>query len=221
MNIYATPEIDKSKSLIKAMYALKMFYKSKNVELEHEMKIVPTYTNNKATRLDIYAENFFDKTLPHVAYIAIDYTGDNPVKMSIRVLNPMVGISEIEIMQSNAIWSNGNITTFYTKMLNFEDITQGYITIDSTLCLYDDKINAFSSAKAYPMIAPELNSRNNIVSQTFYGYNWMGTGLTQYGSATSVYTYNEENYPISSIETETSTELNETIQWVRKFDYLP
>jgi hypothetical protein len=221
INIFSEPEIDDYKAMRKAKKAIQLFYKSKNKSLELQMKMVPVYTNNKVTRIDIYADDFFDKTLPHVAYIALDYTSNNLTKMSVRVLNPMVGVNEIEVMQMHAIWNNGNITTSYSKMLNFENLTQGFVTIDSTICTFDNKINAFSAIKAYPMIDPQLLSKNNILTQASYGLNWMNETLQHYSNATSTYVYNADNYPISSVENETVLEYNETYTWARKFEYLP
>lgn len=221
MNIFAEPEIDDSKAMQKAMKAIQLFYKSKNMTLELKMKMVPTYNNNRVTRIDIYSEDSLDKTLPHVAYFALDYTNNNLTKMSVRALNPMPGINEIEVMQMHAVWSNGNITTNYSKMLNFENLAQGFVTLDSTICTYDNKINAFSAIKAYPMIDPQLLSKNNMLTQSMYVLNWTDGTMQHYSNTTSTYEYNADNYPTSSVENETVLEFNETFTWARKFEYLP
>ena len=188
------------------------FLGMKTTDLELTMQLKPTYTDGKVTRIDIYGD-LMGKTLDHFGYFNISYTNGNQTKISIMMLIPEGPVSEIEALTMNAIWENGNIVTSYSRMLNQQNFQ--YMTIDSTVFTYDNKVNAYSSLKAYPVFDPQMSSTNNILTASEFG---MGlAGLMLYGTTTSTYTYNAENYPISSEESKTDDMGTET--WVRKFEY--
>ena len=216
INVYSPPTGKKSFSKLTNIIRTYLANQGvKTTDLELALKLEPTYTDGKVTRIDIYGNPLILKTLGYFGYANITYTDGKQTKISIMMSLSEGPVSEIEVSTMNAIWENGNITTAYTRVLN--DTTYQYFTKDSILYTYDNKINAFSSLSAYPMFDAQLSSANNIVTETSYGMSMIGTSLVQYGTTTSTYTYDEENYPVSSVESETYGD--GTLTWVRKFEY--
>ncbi|MGI6477922.1 MAG: hypothetical protein ACOX0M_00595 [Salinivirgaceae bacterium] len=205
IRVFSLPsDIKSSNYLIRELRRILTFGKEKEDGLILTNKIVPIYVNNKVTRLNVFAEN---TEVPNefilVGFVKIEYAGNYPNKMTTHIKTftipdfpPNTGIEEIEVSQNYLIWQNGNITTQYSKTMVVIEGGFDYMTNDSAVYTYDDKLNAYSSIKNInPMFDAEISSNNNISS-----FNRTITEYTEYGpfamefNATISYEY-DTDYP--------------------------
>ncbi|MDD2564732.1 MAG: hypothetical protein PHU27_11005 [Salinivirgaceae bacterium] len=183
----------------------------KSSELELNMKLKPIYTNGKITKIEIYG-NPEIKTLDYYGYLSIEYTNGNQTKASMIISSELFNI---EIMNMHAKWENGNIVAFYTKIIDVEN--NKFTTLDSTVYKYDNKVNAYGSLKIYPMFEAQTSSNNNITKELSYMKSDMSGRLLLYNTINYTYTYDGQNYPVSSVVSKTFGTITDT--WVQKFEY--
>jgi len=222
IRVWSLPDDGKSSNyIIRELRRIVTFGKEKEDNLVLETKIVPVYVDNKVTRLNIFAEGIdFAKEFINIGYIKIDYTGNYPNKMSMYILTSAIpdfpqipGVEEIEVSQNYIIWQNGNITTQYSKSLYFtEDNSMDFMTSDSAVYAYDNKLNAYSSIKNIsPMFEAETSSKNNITSFDRYIFIDTGEGIyTMNFTATVSYQYDAGNYPTVATATINLESVEET-----------
>jgi len=208
MRLYSLKKYNKNNSnhLIRELRKILTFGKEKGDDFVLSMRIVPVYVKDKVTRLNIFADGIdFAKEFINVGYIEIEYEGNYPNKMSMYIMTSAIpnfpsipGVEKIEVLRNHIIWQNGNIVTQYTESLYFEgENSMNFMTRDSAVYTYDDKLNAYSSIKDInPMFEAETSSKNNITSFNRYIFVVTEEGpLTMEIKATVSYQYDTDNYP--------------------------
>ncbi|HON17593.1 MAG TPA: hypothetical protein PK990_00320 [Salinivirgaceae bacterium] len=204
-----------SKSIYgKVLNIINHYQKKSGKELVQYLRVVPTYTDGKVTKLDLYG-NPMGKELPYFGYFEIKYQNGNPTEMNLKLSQEIV---VIDVMKRKFYWSNGNIVKATLKMLNIESQPSTLIDVDSTVYSYDDKYNVFSALKSSPMLDPQTNSRNNIVEAKSFIYTENGPVLNE--TSTSTYQYDSNGYPTSATDV-WSWGGDQNFTMIRKFEYKP
>ncbi|HPW66543.1 MAG TPA: hypothetical protein PLY32_00790 [Salinivirgaceae bacterium] len=209
-------KLHSSNFLIDGLKTIATFRKEKEDDFVLSAKMVPVYVNDKVARLDIYSDfEFLYRELSLIGYIIIEYDGDYPNKLSMRIKTSIFppdyeipeGVEEIEFFQKYFIWQNGNIITEYNKYIIVPDIPldrnlSDLKTGDSTIYTYDDKLNAYSSIKnIIPVFGAEISSTNNITF--FEKHEFLGSAqMTTIREVTTNYQYDTDNYPTIATTTD-------------------
>lgn len=155
-----------------------------------EMYETFTYTDGKLTQ----SERFFLESNEWVSYgtDTYEYTGDNISKAT---------FSDGEYTYSYYTFTydaNGNLTEDKLYYTGEEDVL-----MEKNTYTYDDKKSMFSY-NGLPLLMAFLVSPNNILTETYSYYNWDTGELEGTEEFTYAYTYNDDDYPITRVETDVS-----------------